>query len=390
MTPRRLAVLLRRELLDAVRDRRAMQAALLFPLLGPACLALLLATAAHQAGDADEQPAAVAVVGAERAPHLVAFLREAGARVDPPPPDPEAAVRAGEAEVVLVVPEAYPAALREGRPAPLRLVFDASRPAARSAAWVRAALGGYAQRLAVQRLLARGAPPELVEPLAVEEGDVSTARSRGALLLSMLPYFLVMAVFMGGLYVAIDATAGERERGALEPLLLHPVTRTEVVLAKTAATAAFALAALVEAAAAFALVPRLLPLERLGPGLHLDPALLLGAIAILLPFLLLASAVMVTLAARARSFKAAQASLSAIALAPALPGLLLAVLPIRPAAWMLLVPALGEQLLLRGLLRGEAASAGAVALVLASSLAWAAAVVALTVRAFRDERFLFR
>jgi sodium transport system permease protein len=386
-----LRTIFRKEVVDALRDRRAMQTALLFPLLGPAVLALALWAVAGQARTADEQPVALPVIGAERAPNLVAFLREQGAEVRPPPADPEATVRAGDADVVLEIGEGFAEALRAGRPAPVRLVLDDSRQASRPAIGrVRAMLEAWGRRLAAQRLLARGVHPAVVSPLAVEERDLATPQSRAALVLSVLPYFLVMAIFMGGMYVAIDATAGERERQSLEPLLVHPVPRAAVVLGKTAASAVFSAVALTETALGFVLVPRLVKLGQLGFPMRLDPDVLVRVAGLMLPLLLLACALMIGVAARARSYKAAQASLSFLMLVPAMPGMLLAFMPVRLKAWMLLIPALGEQLLVQRMIRAEAVEPLQAAMVMASTLGWAALVSFLTIRAFRDERFLFR
>jgi sodium transport system permease protein len=385
-----LAVVLGKEVLDNLRDRRALAMALFFPLLGPAILALSLTLLSQQARSVEERPLSLPVQAPERAPNLVAFLEERGVQVAPAPADPEAAVRGGEADVVLAIPEDHAARLREGKPAPVRLYLDASRTSARPAAErVRRLLDGYSHRIGVQRLLLRGVHPAVVTALAVEEVDLATAQSRAALLLAALPYFLVLALFTGGMAVAIDATAGERERQSLEPLLLHPVPRASVVLGKLLAAAVFGAVALAETIAGFGLVPLALPLERLGFAIRLEPAVLLQIFALLLPLLLLVAGVMILVAARARTFKAAQATLSFLMLVPALPGLVLAFVPVRLQTWQLLVPAWGEQLIVTRLIRGEAVAVSVQAIAMGSTAAWAVAVAWLAVRAFESEAFLF-
>lgn len=385
-----LRVVMAKEVLDNLRDRRALAMALFFPLLGPAILALSISLISNQARSVEERPLKLAVVAPERAPNLIAWLGERGVDVAPPPADPEAAVRAGDADVVLAIPEEHGARLREGKPAPVRLYFDESRTSARPAAdRVRKLLDGYSHKLGAQRLLLRGVHPAVVSALAVEEVDLATAQSRAALLMAALPYFLVLALFTGGMAVAIDATAGERERQSLEPLLLHPVPRSAVVLGKLLAAAAFAAMALAETIAGFGLVPVALPLERLGFSIRLDPAQLVRIFVLLVPLLLLVSGVMILVAARARTFKAAQSTLSFLMLVPAMPGLVLAFVPVKLQTWQLLVPAWGEQLLITRLVRGEAVAASAQALAMASTAAWAVAVAWLAVRAFRSEGFLF-
>jgi len=383
-------VILRKEVLDNLRDRRAMAMVLFFPLLGPAILALSLSLISGQARSAEEQPLALPVVAPERAPHLIEFLVEQGVDVKPAPADPERAVTAGDADVVLAIPEEHAARLREGKPAPVRLYLDESRTSARPAAErVKRLLEGYSRRLGAQRLLLRGVAPSAVEALAIERVDLATAQSRAALLLAALPYFLVLALFTGGMAVAIDASAGERERQSLEPLLLNPVPRAAVVLGKLGAVAAFSALGLAETITGFGLVPVALPLEQLGFAIRLDPGVLLTIFALLLPLLGLAGAVMLLVAARARTFRAAQSTLSFLMLVPAMPGLVLAFVPVKLMLWMLCVPAFGEQLLVTRLIRGEAVAAGSMALAMASTALWAVAVVWLAIRAFSSEPFLF-
>lgn len=385
-----LGVVLRKEVVDNLRDRRAMAMALFFPLLGPAILALSLTLISRQARSVEEEPLTLPVVAAERAPSLIAFLEERGVRVAPAPADPEAAVRGGDADVVLAIPEDHAARLREGKPAPVRIYVDASRSSARPAAErVRRLLDGYSHRVGVQRLLLRGVHPAVATALAVEEVDLATAQSRAALLLAALPYFLVLALFTGGMAVAIDATAGERERQSLEPLLLHPVPRAAVVLGKILAAGAFAAVALGETIAGFGLVPVALPLERLGFSIHLDPLVLLRIFTLLLPLLLLVAGVMVLVAARARTFKAAQSTLSFLMLVPAMPGLVLAFVPVKLQTWQLLVPAWGEQLLITRLVRAEPVALSAQAVAMGSTAFWALVVAYAAVRAFESEGFLF-
>jgi sodium transport system permease protein len=125
------------------------------------------------------------------------------------------------------------------------LIQDASaQRAARNVNRARAVINAYNGQLRALRLQARGISPELLRPLVVDDVDVSTATGRAALLLGMITYFLLASMLMGGLYLAIDATAGERERGSLEPLLTLPVTRSTLLLGKIGATCCYMLLSL--------------------------------------------------------------------------------------------------------------------------------------------------
>jgi len=383
-------VVLRKELLDSLRERRALAMALLFPLFGPAVLTMALWVAGRTAQGAEDRPVSLPVAGAEHAPELVAFLRSAGVEVTPAPADPERAVRAGENDVVLVIPPQFGERLRTGRPAPVRLVLDASRQSAQPAILrARALVEGYGRQLGLQRLLVRGVHPGLVQAILVEESDLSTPESRAALVLNVLPYFVILSVFVGGMATAIDTTTGERERQSLELLLANPVPRSVLALAKIGATALFAGVALIETLIGFGVVPLLLPAASLGFTARLDAAPLLRTFLLCLPLVALLSAVQILIAARARTFKTAQTTLSLLMLVPVLPGMMLAFLPVVLRPWMALVPTLGEQLVVARLLRGETVAPAFVVGTVAATTAWATLLVALAVRAFQGERIVF-
>lgn len=387
----RVLIVLRKELDENLRDRKSLANSLLSALLGPLMLMMLLFVISGVSSGRAERPLELPVAGGEHAPGLIAFLEQRSVEVLPAPADPEAAVRAGEAEVVLVVGEGYAERLAAGLPAPVQLVADTSRQSAsQSIDRARGLLNLYGNQIGALRLQARGISPSVVTPLAVELLDTATAQSRAAGLLNILPYFIIFAIFVGGMGVTIDMTAGERERGSLEPLLINPLSRSELVLGKLGAGLIPTMISVLVALAGFAAVINLSPLERqLGVSLRLDP-LAFGAIFLItLPMILLAGALQMIIATSARSVKEAQSYLGFLPLIPALPGLFLAFIPIRPELWMMLVPTFGQQLLINQLMRGEAVSALFVILSAGVTLAAGALLALLAMRLFGREQVLF-
>jgi len=386
---RSIWVVFAKEVREGFRDRRSLVTALFFPLLGPALLAVMLFLVSQSSRRADELGVDIPVAGRANAPNLVAFL-EQGARVVEAPEDPEEAVRRGDVDVVVVIPPGFADQLRSGRPAPVRLVTDESRQHARPAAVAaERLLTAWAHQTGAQRLVVRGIHPAVVEPLALERVDVSTPASRAAALLATIPFFLVMAAFTGGMPVAIDATAGERERQSLEPLFAAPVPRSALVLAKMGGAAVFSALALAETVCGFGLVPLALPPTRIGFSIHLDPWMLARILALCVPMVLLASGLMVVLAARARNFRAAQTTLSLLMLVPALPGMALGLMGARPPPGLFAVPFLGEQMIITRLLRGEAISVGQALVSTLATLAATLLVAAFAVRTFERGQPLF-
>jgi sodium transport system permease protein len=380
----RIGIVLRKELTDNLRDRRTLVNALLTSLLGPLMLFMLLFIIGQTLGGSVERPLELPVVGAEHAPDLVAFMQQNNVTLSEAPADPEAAVRAGDADVVLLIDPSYSERLASGLPAPVQLVIDSSRQSAGpSATRARALLERYAGQLAALRLQARGVSPSVVQPLALEEADMATPESRAAQLLNVLPYFLIFAVFVGGMGLTIDVTAGERERGSLEPLLVNPVRRGELVLGKLLAGLAPTMLSVLLSLAGFAAVINLFALgEQLGVRLSLGLPALSAIFLITLPIMLLAAALQMIIATASRSVKEAQSYLGFLPLIPALPGLFLAFLPLRPAMWQMLVPTFGQQVLINQLMRGEAVNPLFVAVSAAVTVAVGVALTLVAMRLF--------
>lgn len=381
------SIVYRKELLDALRDRRAMVSLLVFPLVGPALVAGMLSTLVERA--TSERSPRLPVVGAEHAPGLVRHLEGQGVEVAPALRDPLAAVRAGEAEAVLVIPEDYPEALRSGRSAHVELVADDSRDAAAPAVRrVKAAVASYGRTVGSLRLLAHGLSPELVEAVVVDSVDLSTPQSRGAMLLQFVPMFVLLAAFVGGMHLASDITAGERERGSFEPLLLTPASRRGVVFGKWGAAATLAAATVALTLAVTTIALSRVPLHRFGMSATLSPEAALATLACVLPLAALTTSVQLFVASLARTVKEAQVYLSLLMFAPMLPALFLSLSPVRSPATLAAVPVAGQQALLACLVRGEPIPGAALAVSALVSLALAALALGLTAKLFESERIV--
>ena len=382
-----LAVL-RKELLDHSRDRRSLASALLFPIFGPVLFAVMFSVLASW--NRQEVEVDLPVVGRERAPSLIAFLERYGVRVKPPPADAESLVQAGTVDAVLIIPEDYARAFREGRAAPLQLMMDNSRSKGRNTVRrVRRLLEAYGGWVASARLLARGVSPSLASPVKIEDVDLATPEKLAASVLNMIPIFVVFAAFLGGMHVAIDVTAGERERGSLEPLLINPASRASLVLGKWLATVALAALAVLVCLAGFWAVVQRVPLQDLGVKTRVDLRAVAAILGAVLPLTLFASSLQMLVATYARSFKEAQTYLQLFLLIPIIPGFMMALAPIQSRPWMYAVPVLGQDLLVVEVMRGEGLSAGPSALALLGCLAAAAACLAVTTRLLSRERIIF-
>jgi len=377
-----------KEVRENLRDRRALGMALLYgPLFGPVLFAVMTAFIVGKQNEDAEKSLSIPVIGAEHAPNLIGFLRQQGVTIKAAPADPEGAIRAQDEDVIVRLTPAFGEAWLAGEPAKVDLLLDESRQTTRATLGrIRALLDAYSGQIAALRLQVRGIDPQLGRPLLIARHDLSTARSRGATLLAMLPYFLILCAFLGGMYLAIDATAGERERQSLEPLMTTPVAPGQIMTGKLAATFVFAAASVVTCIIAFAIGLKFVPTNDLGFDLDLSPLTALAVMALLMPIALLAAAVQTIIASFARSFREAQTYLQFLMIIPAIPSLMLVINPIKPLAWMLATPLLGQSLLINQLARGDAPGLGAFALCTAGTLLAALAASALAVRLYSSER----
>ena len=378
----------RKEMKDHLRDRRSLISGLLLPVIGP--LAFLGMFSLIASWVRQDKPLVVPVAGAANAPNLVSFLQRQGAIVETAPPDFEAQVRDGRLELAISIPDDYGKEFEAGRSAPVQFYEDSSRTKSRpSVLRARRLLEIYTRRMSALRMIARGVSPALVAPLEVADLDLATTEKTAANLLGMMPLFLLMTVFMGGLHLAIDSTAGERERGSLEALLVNPVRRSSVAAGKWLAVLAMTFAAVVLALAGYAVVIARAPLQDLGVKFHLGAPEVIGVLAALLPLALAAAALEITAALFARTFKEAQTYLSIFLLVPILPMAFVTLQPIKTTLPLAMVPVLGQTLLMLDVLRGEPAPAGWFAAAAVTASACAAALLLWTARLLESEKIVF-
>ena len=382
-----------KEVVDNFRDRRTLASALIMgPLFGPMLFAFVINLSIERSLDDIDRTMELPVIGQEHAPNLVSYLKSHNIDVVGGPVDRAAAMEAvitGEHDVVVIVPENFGEQLSGAIPARVELISDqANTQADRDARRARSALRGYSQEIATMRLVARGVSPQVLTPINVDEVDVSTPSGRSAILLGMMSYFFIFALLMGGMYLAIDTTAGERERGSLEPLLSLPVTRDELMLGKIAATCVFMAMSLLLSLLSFYVALKFMPLEQLGMTPNFGPDVLVAAFLVLSPFILLGASLMTLVASFTKSYKEAQTWLSVVLVAPTLPILIVSILTLRPKLEFMFVPSLSQHLLLVDMVKNEPVNYLHVAISVTSTLAIGAILTWICARLYRREGLL--
>ncbi len=357
-------VVLRKELIDTFRDVRSMLMVLFIAVLGPVGLVVAVGALAGWFGGGpvrlDHKPRAAAtktitipVEGGARAPGLIEFLHHQNIETRPAPTDAAAAVRDGKESVVLIIPEGYSADFASGHTASVRLVTDRAKTSTVGTFLaVQTALTMYAEMVGALRLVARGVSPAVVSALAVAVDDVATPESDAANILgAIVPVCLMLAIFVGGLATSVEITAGERERGSLEPLLATPVSSTQIVLGKLGAVYLLSLGTLLLTLTGFVIVENL-PLPEV-PGLRFRSGVGWGleACAALVPVVLPAAAFQMLVGNMSRTVKEAQTTAAIAPIAPLVVQLVMAFAPFKSARATLLVPLASQNALMEGVLR---------------------------------------
>ena len=383
------SIVFRKELVDGIRDRRSVMSALLPPLMWPLMILVMMNFIAEKRRKADDIK--MPIVGAQHAETLVDWLKQQrGVEVVDGPEDPYEAVREGDENFVVVIPEDYNELFAQSKPVEIELVIDRSDDDA--GAFVRRARGlltGYGREIGMLRLVARGVSPLVASPIRIDEVDVSSSQQRAAMVMAFLPLFLVLAAFVGGMQIAIDTTAGERERGSLEPLLVNPAPRMSLVAGKWLASVIFAWFSVL--LTFFLLIKALerAPLEALGLRFALHASEIGGVIAAVLPLAFLASGSQILVASFARSYKEAQTYVSFLMFVPMLPVFLMMFSPVGPKPWMAPIPLLGQHVLIKQAMEGEPASLLAYLGAALSVVLGGLICVAVTTRLFRQEKIIF-
>ncbi|HWZ64238.1 MAG TPA: ABC transporter permease [Steroidobacteraceae bacterium] len=381
-------VVLLKEVRENLRDKRTLVNALVTgPLLAPLMFIMITNVVISRQLNQAEAPLELPVIGASNAPNLLEALRQQGFDPQPSVADPIAAVRNRDAPAVLRIPGDFGKSWIKGDPAQVEVYYDSSRrdmqqPVNR----LRNMLERYSRLNGAMRLVARGLSPALANPVLVDERDQSTPRSRAGALFSILPYFFVLTVFIGGMYLAIDLTAGERERQSLEPLFANPVPRWRILLGKIGAICLFSVSSLLICVTAFTVAGHLIPTQKLGMDLGLGPAFALEVVVLMLPLVLLVAALQTLVAAFSKSYREAQTYLGILMIVPVLPSVLLSLMPVKTMPWMYAVPLLSQQVGITELLMGGSMTAAEVATCLLCGFLIAALTLAVTARVYGSER----
>lgn len=384
-----LWIVLRKEVVDAFRDRRAIMTIVLSAAISPLLLGFMMNRLADRQRQLDD--VTIPVIGAEHAPAFADWLRQqAGVTIIEGPADPEAAVRDRNEDVIVIIPDDFQEKFRSSTPAPIKIVSDGSRQTARPKVLrVRGLLQRYNGEIGTLRLVSRGISPAIASPLQLEEVEVSSAQQRAAMILSFIPMFILLSAFAGGMQIAMDSTAGERERGSLEPLLTNPAPRHVIAGGKWLAATFTSLLSVVLTTTIILAMLRFIPMQEFGMRFRIQPGQIALLLAAALPMSLLASAIQMYLATFAKSFKEAQSYMGLLIILPMLPGFAATLYPMSGQPWMYPVPVIAQQVLAGDVIAARETPWWAFVVAAGSAIVLSLLLLQLTTSLLRRERIIF-
>ena len=383
-------VVVRKELRDWSRDRRSIITVLVSSLLAPAIIGVMFTQLASRQRQVED--VTIPIVGAQHAPAFVDWLQQqAGVEVVNFTGDPQEAVRTRKEDVILVISDKFAKNFGTSKPAQIRLINDSSSQNARPKVQrIRGLLQRYSSEIGSLRLIARGISPVVASPVQIEEVEVSSAQQRAASILGFIPLFVMIAAFTGAMSIATDSTAGERERGSLEALLVNPAPRLAIAGGKWIAGTLTALLSVVVSGTLLYAMFKYIPLQDLGIRFRIGPNELTGSLATLVPLCPLIAAVEMYVATFAKSFKEAQSYLSFLMMVQMFPGMIMTMNnSAATKTWMHYIPWLGQQTLLTDVLGSKPISPIEFVVVGAVNVALAVIVIRSTAGLLHREKIIF-
>lgn len=382
----------KKEITDNLRDRKTLLSSVFMgAVMMPVMFVVMINFVIRTQTDKAESQLEIAISGSENAQSFMSFIKAKDVKVTAFTGDPKQAIQNKDEEAVVVIPESFAEKFSKGTPAKIKVYYDATAKGATNVTQrrIKSLINEYSQNIGMTRLQLRGISPSLLSAIVVENHDVSTAQSKGAQIMTFLPYALILGLFMGSMYLAIDTMAGEKERNSLESLLLNPIKRSHLLIGKLFATISFGLMTMVITLIVFKLVMPFMPLEKLGMTIDLGFKNITILALVLAPLAVMAASLQTIVATFSKSFKEAQTYVGILIIVPMIPSIALMLLPVKEKLWMMAVPILSQNLIINQIMRGESVAATSIIVAILGSLLIGVVLALAAIKLYNRENLLF-
>lgn len=399
MSPRTIGTIYGKEFRDSLRDRRTLFSTLVAPtLIIPVMMFGIGTLASRVVSQATKEVPRIMVVGGADSPTVRSDLEKSGRfHVESASADWKTLISDKKVRAAVEIPPGFEKGLASGSAPPISLYdFDGELKSGIAVGQLKNYFNELRERTTARLLAARGLPASVARPFEVTQANVAPpAKTGGNMLGGLVSYVILLFCIIGAMYPAIDLAAGEKERGTMETLLCCPAARIDIVLGKFLMVLTGSLAAV-----ACSLLSTGLTLVLMGSAFAgsakkaslaptIDPLGMLGVLGMVIPVAILFSALLFTISLFAKGHKEAQTYVTPVLFVAILP-IVVGILPgIDLDLKLALVPILNISLVCKEMLSGVW-HWNYIAVILGSTLVYAAAALALAVRMFKREDVIFR
>ncbi|MFS1436856.1 ABC transporter permease [Shewanella sp. 10N.286.48.A6] len=298
--------MVQKELIDAMRDKRSVMAGLYYAIGTPLLMCGMFMVLIGQVTSPEDLN--IKISNADNAPDLVRYLNNQGITHSD---DNDTK------DIELIISADYAAQMAAAKPAEVTLIADNSNEKLqKSIRRVELQLQAYSSEMGSLRLIARGINPAVVQPIKVIVEDRATPDSKGGFILGIAIFTMIYSVFISGMNLAIDTSAGERERNSLALLLSHPISTRQLVLGKIIAVTCFALLGLILILIVSKFAYTFVPWQQLGFSVTISPDFMALMLLIGIPLAIMAATLQLFVSFMAKSFKEAQSYLTMVLFVP--------------------------------------------------------------------------
>jgi sodium transport system permease protein len=401
MNTRNVGFVYRKELREWLRDKRTLMSNVLVPLLAfPLLMTGISAVAISVIGKAEKEKPTVVILGGENSPRIVEDLRKLEKiQVVPTTRDWKERIANKEIRAAIELPEGFQASLEGAEPETVKIYYyEGDLKSTFGANHVEKYFKDYRDKLVKERLSAKNLSATLLKPFEVKQENVAPPEKvSGAAYGGLIGYMVILLCMQGAIYPAIDLTAGEKERGTMETILSSPIARLDLVLGKfflvLSAALATATLSVISMGLSFGVLGKFKAMgtssQGAGMELHIGLKSVVAVFAMALPLAVFFSAVMMTIALFAKSYKEAQSYLMPMTFVVVIPAVASVLPGVELTSRLALIPILNTSLVCKEIVAGTY-HWNFIALIFLSSCVYAAAGLFLAVKMFQRESVLFR
>lgn len=389
---KQILTVMRKEIKDNFRDRKTVMSSIFMgAVFVPVLFVALMNFMVSQQKDKAEAQLEMAVVGSVNAQSFISFVKTKGVKIKEFNGDAKEAIKNKDEDAVIIIPDTFGENFSQGIPAKIEVYYDATAKGATNVTQrrIKDLIKEYSRIIGMTRVQLRGISPLLLRAVYIEDHDVSTAQSKGARVMSFLPYVLILGLFMGSMYLAIDTMAGEKERNSLEALLLNPIKRSHLLIGKLLATITFGLVTLVATIISFKIAMPFMPIEELGMTVDLGIKNISILLIVLAPLAVLAASLQTIVATYSKSFKEAQTYVNLLIIVPMIPSMALMFIPVKEKLWMMATPILSQNIIINQMMRGEQVASISIIAAILGSLLVGLLLALVAIKLYNRESLLF-